>query len=1038
MPHGPRWARTDRSLGVRVWMLVACRTPTWSLTVAFAEFASVLPAFVTSVPRVVVPDGAPMPHPGPDPEGLPRGVVAALHRHILLRDTPELLAAVLELAERVTLTAGQPLHTTAETPEFIYLLLDGEVQVVAQRNVLAQPELHADDMPTHKVATVMAVLGEGSWVGLPLLAWHMARAVVDTPLPALDARIAELQGALQRLGKVRADLDASKARQDAVSEETSRVVEELDRLARQRVLLDPPTADAVAEVLPRRPDQIGPPTALRLSLDDAAGLCGRFPAFRRVVEHATVLAFRADIRKTISANPILAGLDDTQITHLMQISALTRIDHPARALAPPYLPAGSPSGHVALLLSGNGQVFLPDEGAGSTLVGDFSVGELIGHDALVLPDDAPPLDPSTIDPGRARFPKVSLDPEAAEPPRRTAAYVQDLSLVLEVDWKSLRWLIARSRPTWLQALAWYSPGASAELQDPGEVVAFIGDRQGLGATTTLYGTAIATVRAMRDENPQLPETPSLEERSVFVVDFQGAATWEPWLATPSYRRQTLHLDGLGAEPTTAYYVMHVPGTPDPLQIQEVGVAWSDDPRVCGMLLGQLRLLPGTKFVFAAGIIADHPLFEFAEVMLTRLRATIVWLTERPTAGYALTRTMPNRLIRVDRLTKQYWEEARKEMRLGEAAWGDGPDAAPLAMPVQSATVRIPTDLAGGVAVREMRHDELWGDPESQLARSFERMARVVRRRTVGLALGGGGVWGAAHIALIRELAAVGVPVDYVAGTSFGAVVAGVYAGGGVPALERFLREACPDRFQNSPALAIPHLLARSEFYRATTVNAMSSTEAVQVAIDGTLERSTGEPRIPLACTHVPFYPVSTNLDSTAPFTTTHGSVGFGVRASSGLPPALVGMWFRGQRILDGALVANVPAEIVRLSGADFVVSANVVGPRASEGVPGQKRQRAWDASVGRILDALRGVFLLGWKAGDDQGRLRSDYRIDAWTHGAEFTDFWKGQAIVVAFQRALFQKRVAWKVRDRWRALPVRDGCGHERVNADVKAVLDE
>ena len=58
--------------------------------------------------------------------------------------------------------------------------------------MLAQPELHAEDMPQHRVDSVIAILGEGCWVGMPLLAWHMARMKVETTVPALDTRIAEL------------------------------------------------------------------------------------------------------------------------------------------------------------------------------------------------------------------------------------------------------------------------------------------------------------------------------------------------------------------------------------------------------------------------------------------------------------------------------------------------------------------------------------------------------------------------------------------------------------------------------------------------------------------------------------------------------------------------------------------------------------------------------------------------------------------------------------------------------------------------------
>ena len=58
---------------------------------------------------------------------------------------------------------------------------------------------------------------------------------------------------------------------------------------------------------------------------------------------------------------------------------------------------------------------------------------------------------------------------------------------------------------------------------------------------------------------------------------------------------------------------------------------------------------------------------------------------------------------------------------------------------------------------------------------------------VGLALGGGSALGWAHIGIIRELAAQGVEIDVVAGTSIGAVVGACHAAGRLDELEHFAR-----------------------------------------------------------------------------------------------------------------------------------------------------------------------------------------------------------------------------------------------------------
>src|SRR6188768_3030107 len=63
------------------------------------------------------------------------------------------------------------------------------------------------------------------------------------------------------------------------------------------------------------------------------------------------------------------------------------------------------------------------------------------------------------------------------------------------------------------------------------------------------------------------------------------------------------------------------------------------------------------------------------------------------------------------------------------------------------------------------------------------------RPKIGLALSGGGARGAAHVGVLRVLEQQHIPVDYIAGTSIGAVIGGLYAAGvSVDVLEHMLSE----------------------------------------------------------------------------------------------------------------------------------------------------------------------------------------------------------------------------------------------------------
>ncbi len=63
------------------------------------------------------------------------------------------------------------------------------------------------------------------------------------------------------------------------------------------------------------------------------------------------------------------------------------------------------------------------------------------------------------------------------------------------------------------------------------------------------------------------------------------------------------------------------------------------------------------------------------------------------------------------------------------------------------------------------------------AKWFCARLHVGLRPKIGLALGGGGARGAAHIGVLRVLQEYRIPVDYIAGTSMGAIIAGLYASG---------------------------------------------------------------------------------------------------------------------------------------------------------------------------------------------------------------------------------------------------------------------
>lgn len=300
-------------------------------------------------------------------------------------------------------------------------------------------------------------------------------------------------------------------------------------------------------------------------------------------------------------------------------------------------------------------------------------------------------------------------------------------------------------------------------------------------------------------------------------------------------------------------------------------------------------------------------------------------------------------------------------------------------------VRIPDDP---LAVRRfgVRADirELLGD--TPLGRAAKRVARALLGRSVGVALGGGGALGFAHIGLLRQLHRRNIPVDYAAGVSFGSVVAGVYAARGMAGLEQLVEE----RKQLIPPLLLGFL----------------STAPFAWWID----RKFG--KIDMSATEIPFFPVGVDVSTGREVVRAVGTVGDGVRASSCLPGAYPSLKLGGQRIVDGGVYNNVPASIAWQAGAHFIIASNIIPEFPFGSAPLGGTARLAQLTLGRVDDLMRSLFLLMSQSGRDRAQL-ADYVFDLKLTGHNVYDFAVGDRIAQAAEEqvapVLDEIEKAWK-----------------------------
>jgi NTE family protein len=207
-----------------------------------------------------------------------------------------------------------------------------------------------------------------------------------------------------------------------------------------------------------------------------------------------------------------------------------------------------------------------------------------------------------------------------------------------------------------------------------------------------------------------------------------------------------------------------------------------------------------------------------------------------------------------------------------------------------------------------------------------------RRLRVGLALAGGGALGLAHIGVLRFLEEHRIPIDRIAGTSMGGLVAGLYATGeNSEDLEKVANNApWADFLRSSPKFADRPVAEKQEWNRITgeftfrfgkrlslpaginpgqQLALLLSRETIGYSNLGSFDD------LP-----IPFRCVATDLVSADAFVLQEGPLAKAMRATMALPAVFTPVEWHGRVLIDGGLVNNLPTDVVRDMGADVVIA----------------------------------------------------------------------------------------------------------------------
>ena len=221
------------------------------------------------------------------------------------------------------------------------------------------------------------------------------------------------------------------------------------------------------------------------------------------------------------------------------------------------------------------------------------------------------------------------------------------------------------------------------------------------------------------------------------------------------------------------------------------------------------------------------------------------------------------------------------------------------------------DLVRGAAARWLGTSDLAGVAHHHVTSKLDvpRIARMLTGRGVGLVLSGGGARGFAHIGIVKALREAGVPIDLVGGTSMGAILGAGVAG-------RWTIEELTERFRESFVDAKP-----LRDYTLPFVSLVSGRKVTRL-----LRRAFGD--VTIEDLPLDFFCVSSNLTSGHSEVHRRGELWRWLRASVAIPGVLPPVVYKGEILVDGGTMNNLPVDAMRELGRGPVIGCDVGADRA--------------------------------------------------------------------------------------------------------------
>lgn len=236
----------------------------------------------------------------------------------------------------------------------------------------------------------------------------------------------------------------------------------------------------------------------------------------------------------------------------------------------------------------------------------------------------------------------------------------------------------------------------------------------------------------------------------------------------------------------------------------------------------------------------------------------------------------------------------------------------------------------------MRNSELWLKRLLILCFVLLLVIPLVfgQRPKVGLTLSGGGAKGLAHIGILKAIDSAGLKVDYLTGTSMGAVVGSLYAAGySGKDIEHIVRGIdWNTMFKNNPNFDDVALREKDEFasyllevplkgFKPAPSSGLIDPEAIWIEFSKVLY-----PVYKVKDFHqlsIPFECLATDLETGKPVVLSTGELVPAIRSSMAIPSVFTPVIYQGKMLVDGGLVKNFPVAQNKKMGADYLIGVSL-------------------------------------------------------------------------------------------------------------------